>query len=421
MTANGCFFAPRVRSYGIFPPLHCRYVAKPPKSLSMSSPLLKIRPVGNPLTLSKRRFDPALLTPFTASFYHSGTAALAAAVIASLKRRADIRHPQVILPAYGCPDLVSAVLHAGARPVLVDLAASSTYLDLDRVREAISAQTVAIVAVRFLGIPERMADLAQICATHQLTLIEDSAQGFPVTEPATYWQGDYTVLSFGRGKPVNLLGGGAVLTREADMQRHLPAVNPADDSFAAAMRYRLKGLAYNRLIQPLAYGLVARAPGLKLGETIYKPLHAIRAMPGFIQARLPANITAYRQWPNTARRIHEVLKELDAPDVCDLPAAAGFDFTNPLLRYPLLAGSKAVRDALYAALEPYGASIMYKRPLNEIEGIESLLDNTGQWKNAGDFADRLLTLPTHAGVDDVLLARIVEVMRGVFAHCRSGL
>ena len=339
----------------------------------MSSPLLKIRPVGNPLNLNKLPFDTSLLAPFAADFYQSGTAALAAAVMASLKRRADIRHPQVILPAYGCPDLVSAVLHAGARPVLVDLAASSTYLDLDHVREAITAQTAAIVAVRFLGIPERMRDLAQICASHKLTLIEDSAQGFPTTEPATYWQGDYSVLSFGRGKPVNLLGGGAVLTRDDELRTYLPPAGSPGDSLSAAVRYRLKALAYNRLIHPLAYGLVARVPGLKLGETIYKPLHAILAMPGFVQTCLAANIAAYRRLPNAARRIHELLQEFDAPRLRDLPAAAGFDFTNPLLRYPLLAENKALRDVLYAALEPYGASLMYKQPLYEIEGIESLL------------------------------------------------
>lgn len=387
----------------------------------MSSPLLKIRPVGNPLNLNKLPFDTSLLAPFAADFYQSGTAALAAAVIASCKRHPEVNRPEVILPAYGCPDLVSAVLHAGARPVLVDLAASSTYLDLDRVREAISAQTVAIVAVRFLGIPERMRDLAQICATHQLTLIEDSAQGFPATEPATYWQGDFTVLSFGRGKPVNLLGGGAVLTRDAALRAHLPRAETQADSFADVTRYHLKALAYNRLIHPLAYGLLARVPGLRLGETVYKPLAHISAMPGYVQTRLAANIAAYRRLPNAARRIHELLQEFDAPRLRDLPAAAGFDFTNPLLRYPLLAESKALRDVLYAKLEPYGASLMYKQPLYEIDGIELLFDNTMQWENARDFADRLLTIPTHAGVDDVLLARIVAVMRGVFAHCRSGL
>ena len=51
--------------------------------------------------------------PYQAGFYASGTAALAAAVSAALAVRPGRR--RVLLPGYGCPALVSAVLHAGCR------------------------------------------------------------------------------------------------------------------------------------------------------------------------------------------------------------------------------------------------------------------------------------------------------------------
>ena len=49
--------------------------------------------------------------------------------------------------------------------------------------------------------------------TGELVLIEDDAQYLPLdSEPASYC-GDLVIHSFGRGKPVSLVGGGALLIR----------------------------------------------------------------------------------------------------------------------------------------------------------------------------------------------------------------
>src|SRR5690606_34335161 len=199
---------------------------------------------------------------------NSGTAALAAAMWLARQRQPSIAQPEVILPAYGCPDLVAAAVHAGVRPVLVDIGSEDPGYDLDALAAALSARTVAVVAVNFLGIAERLQQLREcIAAFPQIALIEDDAQWFPEPLPAPPLEGDYICISFGRGKPVSLLGGGLLLVKDS-----LPTdwpIQPAADAGAALLP---KLLAYNALLRPAAYGLISRNPFLKLGQTVYKPL-----------------------------------------------------------------------------------------------------------------------------------------------------
>jgi dTDP-4-amino-4,6-dideoxygalactose transaminase len=86
--------------------------------------------------------------------------------------RADVESPEVLIPAYGCPDLVAAVVAQGATPVVVDLADQQTpRMDTESVAAAITSNTVAVIAVDFLGIPERLDALSAICQANNLLLI----------------------------------------------------------------------------------------------------------------------------------------------------------------------------------------------------------------------------------------------------------
>ncbi|MCI0506652.1 MAG: DegT/DnrJ/EryC1/StrS family aminotransferase [Gammaproteobacteria bacterium] len=367
----------------------------------MKIPLKILRPVGNPIHLQKAQVDFTQFHPFQVDFYHSGTAALAAAIIACKKLKSEVdSNAEVILPAYGCPDLISAILYAGARPVLVDLDPNTTWMSLNAISHAITERTVAIVAVRFLGISERMQQLRDICSIHKLTLIEDSAQGFPVTGPATYWHGDFNILSFGRGKPVNLLSGGAVLCTNPELQTLLPKPLPSENSLKARSRYLIKAAIYNTVINPWIYGLVTNLPGLNIGETIYKPLSELKGMPDFVAERLNANIRSYLAARDISSLIYNKLRDSKMTGIIDLASASNHDFSNPLLRYPLLVKNKYLRDKLYRSLLSQGASIMYKQPVYKISGIPTNIfhNSTKDCQNAQALADQLITLPTHQDV-----------------------
>jgi dTDP-4-amino-4,6-dideoxygalactose transaminase len=88
-------------------------------------------PVGRKIKLIKSEDDiENIFKPYWSSFYCSGTAALAVAIKVSIEYK-DIQQPEIILPAYGCPDLISATVYAGAKPVLVDLEHQRPWMDLE--------------------------------------------------------------------------------------------------------------------------------------------------------------------------------------------------------------------------------------------------------------------------------------------------
>src|SRR5262245_23054839 len=86
----------------------------------------KLTPVRRPVPLALAAADPAPLArlsgPLSLGLYGSGTEALAAALCEArrLARTPPGVRPEAVLPAYGCPDLVSACVFAGVHPRLVD-------------------------------------------------------------------------------------------------------------------------------------------------------------------------------------------------------------------------------------------------------------------------------------------------------------
>lgn len=376
-------------------------------------------PAGQPISLRAgppaARSPLACFLPWQAQFYASGTAALAAAIGVAVRLRGG-SDPQVILPAYGCPDLVSAVLYAGARPVLVDLEPDRPWMDLERLAAQVGAQTVAIVAVSLFGIRERIAAIRAIAERSSALLIEDSAQAFPAaSDPVSFWEGDLAVVSFGRGKPVSLLGGGAVLFRDDSYRALLPACPvPAAPSARQRLAFRLKAVLYNLMSAPRAYWLPAGLPMLRLGETRFQPLAAVRCMDAARLELLAANVAAFRGrtlhvQAALAGRIAELAGRSGA--VLDLPAACRVPAGHALLRYPVLLAPD-VRDRIYKSMKEkgLGASVMYPAALPDIAGLAPYLGTADAVPVARDFAHRILTLPLHGRVRDADIRAIAACL-----------
>lgn len=383
----------------------------------MNTFLKTLRPVGNPIRLQRTSIDLSQFGRREVRFYQSGTAALAAALLSIKSIQAHKTNtPEVLLPAYACPDLISACVFAGVKPILVDLENHTCQMSLENTTLKVTADTVAIIAVRFLGIPERIKDLRNICHQHSLYLIEDSAQGFPVNSPDTYWEGDFTILSFGRGKPVNLLGGGAVLTGK-EFIKHLPFPKEEDHSgYLANIKYRQKLRLYNILIRPLVYNLVTRLPGLSIGDTRYKELSALNPIPCPLINYITSNINHYKSLANIGKRWHQLIASINTTKLIDLPKLTGHDFNQPLLRYPLLTATEQHRADLYKKLKRYGASIMYKESLHHIKGVPQIVLKQGSKLPVSEiFSKTLITLPTHAAVTDDTQKEILDIIRGIIS------
>ncbi len=128
---------------------------------------------------------------------------------------------EVITPAHTFVATISAIVHAGAKPVLVDVMEDYT-VDPDAVAAAVTARTRAIIPVHLNGRVCAMDRLETIASRHGAAIIEDAAQSLGAT-----FQGR-SAGSFGAAGcfsfyPFKILGGfgdgGAVTTNDPAIAR----------------------------------------------------------------------------------------------------------------------------------------------------------------------------------------------------------
>jgi hypothetical protein len=316
--------------------------------------------------------------------------------------------PEVILPAYGCPDLVAACVRASVFPRLVDVASNGWSYDAQGLEKSVSSNTVAIVAVNLLGFGDGAPDLHRFCKSKGISLIQDSAQYLP--RGSVEWPGDYVILSFGRGKPMNLLYGGALIgpSGGGDTNPLQPADYSARDRLLAS---RAAAIAFNVLTRPHAYWLVSALPGTGLGEVVYRPLDNEAPLPEREWERVATAFGLYRARQSYGRGIWApAIAEWSSIGIVELNCPGSPPQSEPL-RLALLAPNRVARDMLVDNLNRYhlGASRFYGADLTRIAGIPEFVQRQGPFPNASVLADRLFTMPTH----DLVTADTVHCAREV--------
>jgi dTDP-4-amino-4,6-dideoxygalactose transaminase len=145
---------------------------------------------------------------------NSCTAALHLAMVAARLKPGD----EVITTALTFCATVNAIIHAGGRPVLVDVDPATMNMDAGQVKARITERTKAILPVHFAGRPCDMDALCEIAGRHGLTLIEDCAHAIEAEyrgrKVGTF--GDFGCYSFYVTKNVAAGEGGMVVTRHEE-------------------------------------------------------------------------------------------------------------------------------------------------------------------------------------------------------------
>ncbi len=143
----------------------------------------------------------------------NGTAALEAAVAALDLGPGD----EVILPAFTIISCASAIVRAGATPVLVDCDPKTWNLDCEQIECRLSERTKAIMAVHIYGLPVDMDSVRGIARKKGLRVIEDAAEAHGQTYRGKSCGsfGDISTLSFYPNKHVTTGEGGMILTDDA--------------------------------------------------------------------------------------------------------------------------------------------------------------------------------------------------------------
>ena len=149
----------------------------------------------------------------------SGTAALHIACLAAGVGEGD----EVITTPVTFAASANCALYCGARPVFADIDPETYNIDPDKVRDAVTEKTRAVVVVDYTGQSAALDPIMEICKEHGLVLIEDGAHviGTKYKGRANGSVSDMTTFSFHPVKTVTGGEGGAVLTNDENLYRRL--------------------------------------------------------------------------------------------------------------------------------------------------------------------------------------------------------
>jgi dTDP-4-amino-4,6-dideoxygalactose transaminase len=86
------------------------------------------------------------------------------------------REDEIIVPALSFVATGNAVIHAGFKPVFVDVDRQSLNIDVNLIEKAITERTRVIMPVHLMGKPAQMDEIKAIAKKHNLWVIEDAAE-----------------------------------------------------------------------------------------------------------------------------------------------------------------------------------------------------------------------------------------------------
>jgi dTDP-4-amino-4,6-dideoxygalactose transaminase len=335
----------------------------------------------------------------------------------ALRESHDPGRDEVVIPAYTCFSVPSAIVRAGLKVMPCDIDPQHLDYDQSMLPKVVSSRTLCIVPTHLFGFPARM-DLARELATaHGAHVVEDAAQslganldGRPVAA-----LGDVGFLSLGRGKPLAAIDGGVIVV-------------PRGSPFEARLRHRAdtlarpqpvpgrilaKAMAYAVCLAPHRFGIAARMPFVRLGESTFSPVFEIAGLSAFQAALATAMLDQLPVVTQMRRANASVL--LSA--LCDLPSLEPVEpvkGAEPVyLRLPIRASRPALRDWVHdrLAARRLGASCMYPSAIPEIPQLSAhLATGAPPCPEAERLARSIVTLPTHPLVEPRDLEDIVECL-----------
>lgn len=126
---------------------------------------------------------------------------------------------EVILPTFTIISCASAIVRAGAVPVVVDCQPDTWNIDPELIAGKITSRTKAIMAVHIYGLPVDMDPVLELARQHGLFVIEDAAEQHGQTYKGRRIGslGAISTVSFYPNKQITTGEGGMVLTNDAKL------------------------------------------------------------------------------------------------------------------------------------------------------------------------------------------------------------
>ncbi len=290
---------------------------------------------------------------------------------------------EVITTPYSFVATAHSLLWNNIEPVFVDIEADGYNIDPDRIEEAITQKTSAILPVHVYGTPCNVERIQHIGETHGLKVIYDAAHAFGVQYKghSLLSHGDMSVLSFHATKVFNTFEGGCIISKDAATKQRVDFLK--NFGFADEITVTAPGINGKMSEINAAFGLLQ----LKHIDAVLDRRRAIKA------------------------RYRAALADIKGIPVLDAPA----DTIGNASYFPILVGPDypLSRDDLYEALK---AQDIYARryfyPLiSDFPMYRNLPSAThANLRHATRIADGVISLPLYPALDTSDLDRVIAVI-----------
>jgi dTDP-4-amino-4,6-dideoxygalactose transaminase len=356
----------------------------------------------------------------------SGKAALTL-IFKALQARCP-KKDAVIIPAYTCYSVPSAVRRAGLDIKLCDIDAETLDFDYAQLEKLLSGpdadRILAIVPRHFFGVPADMERLRRVTAGSEIAIVEDAAQvmGGEQRGKKLGTMGDVGIFSLGRGKPFSTVEGGIILTDSDSLAESMKKSvdNLEEYTIIENLSFFLNAVFLALFMHPLLFWFPKSLPFLRIGATIYDTGFPIRRLSAFqaglsygwqerLQLLMKIRTGNARYWTSCLKDIPALAKSF-----CQDRVGNGSDAP---IRFPVLIRKEIEAKRLLRESEAKGLGIMMTYP-DSVDGIPELsLQIEGRrFPVAREYAKNLLTFPTHSFVSEIDKRRIVQLLNSSSAR-----
>ena len=323
----------------------------------------------------------------------SGTTALEMATLLCGLKEGD----EVILPSYTFSSTATSIVLTGAKLVFVDIRPDTMNIDENKIEEAITEKTKAIMAVHYAGVACEMDKIMEIARKYNLKVIEDAAQGVMSTYKgkALGTIGDFGCYSFHETKNYSMGEGGALVIN-----------NPEYNEKAEILRE--KGTNRAKFFR----GQVDKYTWVDYGSS-YLPSDLNAA---YLWAQLEKadeiNDNRLAAWDY----YYENLNELEEKGLIELPCIPDECEHNAHMFY-IKAKDIEERSSLIKYLKDNGVmSVFHYIPLHTAPAGQKFGTFNGEDKYTMCESERLMRLPMYYGLKESDAAYICELIRKFYIH-----
>ena len=330
--------------------------------------------------------------------FHSGRTALSLSLLSQIpsSKKKDQTQPAVAITALTCYAVVQAVKTAGYQPVYLDIDPGTLHFSGKHLEDALKLHTnlKAVIIQNNLGIPSDVVEIEKIAKKHHLTLIEDLAHSVDIKyrDGRTAGQiGDAVVLSFGKGKSLDAISGGALILRTPQKNQLL------SDSKIASRRPSHTDSLRDRFY-PL-FGLLSRGFSyFKIGKSdLGKLLTALLLKIHWIKRSADAELNFEHRLTFWQARF--ICREMEVRNKLQEKKI------QPLLRQPFFVTDRAKVLKKLQAAGYYFHDIWYDTPVAPARYYKQSGFNPESCPVAVLVSKHLVNLPTHYSMPELSKAR----------------